>query len=180
MNGNEPRAGSAPERRAQFSIGEIASRAGVSVDTVRHYERRGLIGPASRTESGYRLFAEESVRRILEIRAAVELGFGLDELAEAIAARERGRPACHSVRELLAAKAEELDRRIAELEAKKARVAKTLAGWDRRLAATPPGAPAHLLRSIEPGGTTARSGRTETLRDGRSRVGSQSPGKDRK
>lgn len=173
MNGNEPDRDAAVER---LPIGEIARRAGVSVDTVRHYERRGLLAPAARTASGYRLFRAEAVRRILEVRAAIELGFGIDELASAIAARENGKPACRSVRELLAEKGAELDRRIDELVARRARVAATLARWDRRLAATRAGQPAHLLRSLAEGA----QGAPDTGRSRRSRSGSQPPGKGSK
>lgn len=143
MNGNEP-AGT------PLAIGEIARRAGVSVDTVRHYESRGLIPAAERTASGYRKFRPEVVRRILEVRAAVELGFSLDELARAVAARERGAPPCRTVRELLVVKRVELDRRIEELVARRTRVDATLTRWDRKLAATRPDRPAHLLSELVP------------------------------
>jgi DNA-binding transcriptional MerR regulator len=171
MNGNRP--GPEPENE-RLPIGEIARRAGVSVDTIRHYERRGLIAPAERTASGYRLFRAAAVQRVLEVRAAVELGFGLDELAKAIAARESGAPACRSVRELLAEKGAELDRRIEELIARRARVAATLKRWDRRLATTPAGQPAHLLRSLAPGAVAGTPGPRRSLA---SRPGSQPPGK---
>lgn len=143
MNGNE-------SPGAPLSIGELAGRAGVSVDTVRHYERRGLIATAERTPSGYRKFRPEAVRRVLEVRAAVELGFSLDELARAIAARERGTPPCRSVRELLAGKRVELDRRIDELVARRVRVDATLARWDEKLAHSRPDRPAHLLAELVP------------------------------
>ncbi len=63
-------------------IGEVALRAGVSIDTVRYYERRQLLPAAARTDGGFRLFTPDAVERVWFIKQAQELGFSLDEIGE--------------------------------------------------------------------------------------------------
>lgn len=65
-----------------MKIGELARRAGVSVDTVRYYERNGILGKPQRTPSGYREYGRGDVRRLGFIRRAKALGFSLDEIRE--------------------------------------------------------------------------------------------------
>jgi MerR family mercuric resistance operon transcriptional regulator len=91
-------------------IGEVALRAGVSIDTVRYYERRRLLPAAPRTEGGFRLFAPETVERVRFIRQAQELGFSLDEIGELL--RTGGANECRRVRDHLKVKLTELDERI--------------------------------------------------------------------
>ncbi len=66
-------------------IGEVAARSGVSIDTVRYYERRRLLPAAPRTEGDFRLFAPETVERVQFIKQAQELGFSLDEIVQLLA-----------------------------------------------------------------------------------------------
>jgi len=94
-------------------IGEVALRAGVSIDTVRYYERRRLLPPVTRTEGGFRLFTPDAVERVRFIKQAQELGFSLDEIALMFA--PDGRPRIN--RQTLTAKADELDRTIRKLSA---------------------------------------------------------------
>ncbi len=61
-------------------IGQVAERSGVSIDTVRYYERRRLLPNAPRTSNGYRVFSSETVEKVLFIKQAQELGFSLDEI----------------------------------------------------------------------------------------------------
>jgi len=63
----------------KFRIGEVASRTGVSIDALRYYEKRRLLGRAKRSSGGFRLFANDAVERVLFIRQAQELGFSLAE-----------------------------------------------------------------------------------------------------
>ncbi len=138
MNGNEP-------HEEWLGIGEVARRAEVSVDTVRHYEKLGLLGPVERSAAGYRRFRPGAPQRIVEIRSALELGFGLAELVVAVRTRDRGHAPCSAVRELLAAKKVELEREIAQLKQRRLRIDETLAVWDQRLASSPKGQPVGLL-----------------------------------
>jgi Hg(II)-responsive transcriptional regulator len=72
---------------SRLTIGELASRAGVNRETVRYYERRRLLPLPERTVSGYRMFSDDSVRRIVFIRRAESLGFSLNEIKELLELR---------------------------------------------------------------------------------------------
>lgn len=91
-------------------IGEVALRSGVSIDTVRYYERRQLLPAAPRTEGGFRLFSKETVERVRFIKQAQELGFSLDEIGELLTTG--GANECRRVRDHLKIKLAELDGRI--------------------------------------------------------------------
>ncbi|MBP9109231.1 MAG: heavy metal-responsive transcriptional regulator [Pyrinomonadaceae bacterium] len=93
-----------------FRIGEVANRSGVSIDTLRFYERRKLLPPAPRTANGYRLFTLETIERVLFIKQAQELGFSLDEISRLLITN--GTSDCLLVRDLLDAKLKELDTRM--------------------------------------------------------------------
>lgn len=96
---------------SELRIGEVAARAGVSIDTVRYYERRRLLPRAPRTEGGFRLFTPEAVGRIRFIRHAQEIGLTLDEI-ERLLTVEGSANECRSMRDLLRAKLAELDERM--------------------------------------------------------------------
>jgi len=97
-----------------LTVSRLAGKAGISPDTVRYYERIGLLSPPGRSESGYRLYDEEAVERLLFIRGAQRLGLRLDAIAELLEIRERGLCPCGHTRELLNERLAELD---AEMEA---------------------------------------------------------------
>jgi MerR family mercuric resistance operon transcriptional regulator len=131
-----------------FGIGEAAARSGVSVDTIRFYERVGVLPKPPRTDGGYRRYTDASVARIAFVRNAARFGFPLKDLASFLRARERGQPPCRSVRAAGDRLLAEMDRRIAELAQARGDLARTLAYWDRRLAAAEPGRPARLLETL--------------------------------
>ena len=97
--------------QSEIRIGEVAARAGVSIDTVRYYERRRLLPRASRTQGGFRVFTGDAVERVRFIKQAQELGVSLDEIS-ALLTTGGGANECRSVRDLLRAKLVELDRRL--------------------------------------------------------------------
>jgi len=97
-----------PKDFGDLRSGELAAAAGVSVDTLRHYERRGLIEPARRLANGYRSYPRAAVSRVRLIQSALSMGFGLDELARILRARDGGRSPCQEVRALAAGKLEEV------------------------------------------------------------------------
>jgi DNA-binding transcriptional MerR regulator len=107
-------------------IGQVARAAGVSVDTVRFYERRGILPAARRRPSGYRVFDAGAVERIRAAKTLQELGFTLDEVADALAAHDRGGATCESERWRLEAVVERIDARIAELTRAREAAAGTL------------------------------------------------------
>lgn len=128
-------------------IGELARRTGLSADSLRHYERRGLLPPAQRTAGGARRFSPLSERHVRAIQGALGIGFTLDELAEILTSRRQGAAPCKRVHALARAKLEELDRRLRELRAVRRALALTLEDWERRLAASGD-TPAGLLDSL--------------------------------
>ena len=130
-----------------FRSGEIARRTGVSADTLRHYERRGLLAKPRRRPNGYRAYPPAAVDRVLLIQRALGLGFTLDELARFVRDRDGGRPPCRSVRDLATRKLREVDRRLDELSEFRKELKRVLADWDARLAASGD-EPARLLESL--------------------------------
>jgi len=93
-------------------IGELAAESGVSVDTVRFYERRGLLPAAPRTASGYRVYTGASVARIRRARRLQSLGLTLDEVIGALRAHDQGHASCETQRWRLQAALERIDARI--------------------------------------------------------------------
>jgi DNA-binding transcriptional MerR regulator len=100
---------------AELRIGEVATRAGVSIDALRYYERRGLLGRARRSSGGFRLFALEAVERVFFIKQAQELGFSLDEIKGLL--ETGGAEECKRVRDLLQGKLIELDTKMKAMKA---------------------------------------------------------------
>jgi DNA-binding transcriptional MerR regulator len=126
-----------------------AARAtGVSTDTLRHYERLGLVRGVTRSANGYRRYSDDAVRRVLLIQRALVVGFSLEDLQRVLALRDRGGAPCRGVRSLVADKLDALDARLAELQDLRDDLRRLLKTWDRALAETPPGQPAHLLESL--------------------------------
>ena len=95
-----------------LQIGEVAERAGVSIDTVRYYERRRLLPRAARTGGGFRLFPAVAVERIRFIKQAQGLGFSLEEIERLLVVGRKGAAECRGVRDLLRSKLSELDERM--------------------------------------------------------------------
>ncbi|HEU5470628.1 MAG TPA: MerR family transcriptional regulator [Actinophytocola sp.] len=97
-------------------IGQVAEQAGVSVDTVRFYERRGVLPAAHRRPSGYRVFSESTVERIRTAKALQDMGLTLDEIIDALHAHGSGGATCESERWRLEAVVDRIDTKIAELK----------------------------------------------------------------
>ena len=83
---------------AELSIGQVAQRAGVGIETIRFYEREGLIADPPRKPSGYREYSPEVVRRITFIRRAKDLGFSLKEIGELLGLKVHPRSGCAAVK----------------------------------------------------------------------------------
>jgi DNA-binding transcriptional MerR regulator len=128
---------------------QLARLAGVSPDTLRHYESKGLLPRAARSPNGYREYPPEACTRVRLVRRAVSLGFTLDELARIVKVRDRGGAPCSEVRALGAAKLAVLEGRLAELQDARDRLRTVLGRWDVLLASTPNGGRAALLDALE-------------------------------
>lgn len=105
-----------------MKIGQVAEGAGVSVDTVRFYERRGVLPAAERRPSGYRVFTPDAVERIRTAKALQELGFTLDEVVDAL----HSHGTCETERWRLEAVVDRFDAKIAELERARRNAVETL------------------------------------------------------
>lgn len=113
-------------------IGEVAEATGISVEALRFYERRGLLGRPARTASGYRAYDETVLERLAFIKRAQAIGFSLDEIADILEMRGRGEAPCLEVREAARHKLAELDVRLRELRRYRNELARTLDDWDER------------------------------------------------
>jgi MerR family copper efflux transcriptional regulator len=101
---------------ASLTIGALARKAGVGVETVRFYERRGLVRRPVRPGTGYRSYPEEAVGRIRFIRNAQGLGFTLQEVKDLLALRVTAGTSCAAMRSRAAAKVADVKRRLGDLE----------------------------------------------------------------
>ena len=100
-----------------MKIGEVAAAAAVTIDTIRFYERRGVLPPPDRRPSGYRNYAPDVVDRIRLARSLQHVGLTLDEIVDALHAHDTGDATCDSERWRLDVALERVERRIAELQA---------------------------------------------------------------
>ncbi|WP_337869999.1 heavy metal-responsive transcriptional regulator [Meiothermus sp.] len=100
-----------------YRIGALAQASGVSRDTLRFYERAGLLRPEGRSEGGYRLYDEEAFQRLRFIKQAQALGLSLEEIRAVLEVMHEGQPPCADVRQILRQKVALLEERIAELTA---------------------------------------------------------------
>jgi DNA-binding transcriptional MerR regulator len=115
---------SAPER-AGLRSGEVAEQAGVNIQTLRYYERRGLLAEPHRSSGGHRLYPPDTVGLLHVIKTAQRLGFTLDEVAELLDTGRRRHPA-PDLRERAIDKIAEIDRRIADLSTIRATLAEVV------------------------------------------------------
>ena len=99
-----------------LSIGQLAETAGVGVETLRFYEREGLIEKPERTSSGYRAYDEEVVPRLQFIRRAQNLGFTLKEIRDLIALHYRPGSDCTDIRQVAETKLQSVEEKIRDLE----------------------------------------------------------------
>ena len=99
-----------------LTIGQVARHAGVGIETVRFYERQGLLEEPARKQSGYRQYGEDVVARLRFIRRAKELGFSLKEIKELLALRVDPTTTCAEVRSKAAAKIADVEQKIEALQ----------------------------------------------------------------
>lgn len=110
-------------------IGQLARLTGKSVAALRYYEQAGLLDAPQRTEAGYRDYEPETVERVRFVVQAQERGFSLREIAVVLALFDRGRSPCESVAKAISRKVTRLDKRIAQLQERRAVLSQTLRLW---------------------------------------------------
>lgn len=133
---------------------EVAGAAGISTDTLRYYERSGVLPTPARTRAGYRRYPASAVRRVALIQRSLKIGFSIKELARVFEERAQGGAPCRKVRAIVGSRLARIDEEMAALSALKDELGELLAEWDRKLADTPPGRRAKLLESLPLSGTS--------------------------
>lgn len=133
---------------------QVARQAGVNTQTLRYYERRGLLPDPGRTGSGYRSYGPDAVRIVRFVKRAQHLGFTLTEIETLLDLADGGPDNCEVTRRLATEKIAELDQKIADLQAMRASVDRLAATCVRPRAARD----CPLLHSLDPGYDHERSG----------------------
>jgi DNA-binding transcriptional MerR regulator len=128
--------------------GELSRLAGISSDTLRHYERLGVLPKPPRTNGGYRDYPANSIERVRLVQSALKVGLSLPELATILRMRDRGEVPCHRVRAIAELKLREVKQQINDLLRMRNQLERILKDWDARLARTGKGKPARLLESL--------------------------------
>ena len=129
-------------------IGAVAQAAGISVDTVRYYERRGLLPAPPRSANGYREYGAEALARLRLIRAAAAVGFSLLELRRILRRRDGGAAPCADVVAIARDKAAALRSEERSLRAARRRLEALLRDWQPSLARQPAGGPLRFLEAL--------------------------------
>lgn len=135
-------------KREYLRSGELARRAGVSSDTLRHYERKGLLARPRRSANGYREYSAADLDRVRLVRGSLRIGFTLDEIARILRVRDRGGAPCREVRTLAVAKLAEVEIQLRELASLRNELRRLLKNWDGLLARNAPHGRAGLLESL--------------------------------
>lgn len=99
-----------------YTIGKLAQHAEVTTDTVRYYEKEGLLAPARKTGAGYRLYDEDTVRRLRFIRQAQQCGFSLTEIRELLTLKNSDAACCKDVRNVAVEKKLQVEHKIRALQ----------------------------------------------------------------
>ena len=100
-----------------LTIGDVAKQAQVNIETLRYYERQGIVPKPPRTRSNYRLYPGDTVRRVRFVKKARELGFSLKEIKELLSLRATRGATCLDVRRQAATKIKQIDEKILSLQA---------------------------------------------------------------
>lgn len=127
---------------------DVAQATGISTDTLRHYEKHGLLPGVTRSAAGYRQYSAGTVERVLLIQRALVVGFSLADVKRVLAVRDKGGAPCVGVRALVGERLEQLTHRIDELQTLRNELQSLLADWDTRLAESAEGERAHLLETL--------------------------------
>ena len=131
-----------------LTIGRLAELAGVTPDTIRYYERVGVLPKPTRTPSGYRQYPDLVVNRLRLVRNAQQFGFSLREIAGFLHVRAAGGAPCRAVRDAGQRMLEAIDQQISALVSTRRQMHDTLTAWDRALAGKPGDRPAYLLEAL--------------------------------
>lgn len=147
--------------------GELARLAGLSSDTLRHYERLGILPKPPRTAGGYRDYPSHTLERVRLIRRALSVGFSLPELTTILKIRDQGGVPCHRVRSIAQAKLAQVKEKIRELVVMRKQLEQILEKWDVKLARVPEGEQARLLETLADQPMPVRAPATSRKKNGK-------------
>lgn len=131
-----------------FTSGSLARQAGVSSDSLRHYERTGVLAKPGRSANNYREYPDSALARVHLIRRALAFGFSLAELTVILRERDKGGAPCGKVRAIAQAKLAATEARLIELTRLRDDLHALLEDWETRLNGTALGQPARLLDAL--------------------------------
>jgi DNA-binding transcriptional MerR regulator len=135
-------------KKSTLKSGELARAAGISADTLSHYEKLGILPVPARNEAGYRLYPSDILPRVQMIRSAVRLGFSLSELADVLKQRRAGQPPCRKVARLASQHLKALNQKILDLTQLRDWFAPIVKAWESRLQTLKEGERAAFLESL--------------------------------
>jgi MerR family mercuric resistance operon transcriptional regulator/MerR family gold-responsive transcriptional activator of gol and ges genes len=144
----------------ELTIGQLAKQVGVNVETIRYYERLNLLGPTSRLPSGYRLYNNDSQRRLRFIKNAQALGFTLHEIEELLDLRVSSTARCGDVQRKAEAKLKHVEAKVRDLQA----LATALRRLIRTCRAGQPTDRCPILQSLEENKRRGENGGRSTTR----------------
>lgn len=124
------------EQMQTFTVGQLARKAGVNIETVRFYEKRGLLPVPRRTKSGYRQYTPTDVARLLFVKRARELGFSLREITELLSLKVESETTCGDVKRIAINKRMDIEAKIRDLQRIKKVLEELIAVCDQENSAT--------------------------------------------
>ena len=113
-----------------LKIGDVSKQTGLGIETLRFYEKAGILDRPARTDSGYRLYDAGVLERIAFIKQAQVLGFTLEEIRQLIDHKKAGENPCREVREIVRHRLDELDEKLRQMRKYRNELAKALKEWD--------------------------------------------------
>ena len=132
-----------------YTLGSLARAVGVGAETVRYYERVGLLVPPLRAANGYRRYDEAALARLRFVRQAAALGFSLAEIADILREAKEGNTPCPMVREIIVRRIAENQRKIKEMQKLQRKMEKALQDWSKMRNSMPTGdSVCHLIESV--------------------------------
>ncbi len=131
-----------------FRSGHVGKAVGVSPDTIRYYEKIGVLPRAARTPAGYRIYPVSTIERVLTVQKALRIGFTLAELAEVLKVHDAGGVPCQRVYRLAQKKLKGIEVDIQALRRTKGYLKRVLDDWEQRMQRSGPAQKSHLLHSL--------------------------------
>ncbi|BES73742.1 Zn(2+)-responsive transcriptional regulator [Marinobacter nanhaiticus D15-8W] len=113
-----------------MKVSEIARAASVNPETVRYYTREGLLNPSRNPENGYHQYSDDDLQRLKFARKARQLGFALSEIQSILGEADHHHSPCPMVRDIFARRLQDVEERLAELEALRNRMREAMTAWE--------------------------------------------------